>query len=116
MNTKSDCIFCKIVNGEIPSERVVENDTCIAIRDVNPQAPVHILVMPKEHVENVVEAADHPELTAALFRTVAEVAEKLDLKKDGFRIISNVGTFGCQSVKHLHIHVLGGKQLSEKMD
>ena len=108
-----NCIFCKIIAGEIPSTKEYEDDNYIAIRDVNPQAPIHILVMPKHHVANILEA--DPGLVAGAFRVVKKVAEKLGMTEDGLRVVSNVGTFGCQSVKHLHIHVLGGEQLTDKM-
>ncbi len=113
---ENDCVFCKIIAGEIPSEIVAENESCIAIRDINPQAPVHILVLPKRHIPNVLDAADDPDLCSALFRMVSIIADQFGLRKDGFRIVSNTGQHGCQSVKHLHIHILGGKQLSEKMN
>lgn len=111
----NDCIFCKIIAGEIPSERVYEDEYVIAIRDINPQAKCHVLVMPKCHVADLTDAASQPELVARVFVAAARVAEKLGLDKDGYRIISNKGENGCQSVKHLHVHVLGGKKLSEKM-
>jgi len=111
----NDCIFCKIIAGEIPSERVYEDEDVIAIRDINPQAKVHVLVMPKHHVADLTEAAAQPELLAKVFCAAAKVAEKMGLEKDGYRVISNKGENGCQSVKHLHVHVLGGEKLSEKM-
>ena len=109
-----DCIFCKIVAGEIPSTKVYENDQVLAFRDLNPQAPTHVLIVPKKHMANILECDG--ETAAALVAAVGKVVEIEGLKENGFRIISNCGKHGCQSVNHLHIHVLGGKQLSEHMD
>ena len=110
-----DCIFCKIIAGEIPSTRVYEDDRVIAIADVHPQAPIHVLVMPKKHVSDILEASGEGQMMEDLFAAVKKVASTLGMEEDGFRVVSNVGKFGCQSVKHLHIHVLGGTQLTEKM-
>jgi histidine triad (HIT) family protein len=110
-----NCIFCRIVEGDIPSDKVYEDEHFIAIRDVNPQAPIHILVIPKTHVANILEASGDERMMAGIFKAVNRVAEKLNMKVDGLRIVSNVGRFGCQSVPHLHIHVLGGAQLGDKM-
>ena len=111
-----DCLFCKIGRGEIPSTKVFESETVLAFRDINPQAPTHILVIPKRHIGSVdeVEAANR-EILGDILCAIPRIAAKEGLK-EGYRVISNVGTHGCQSVKHLHFHILGGKQLSEKMD
>ncbi len=110
-----DCIFCKIASGEIPSDKVYESENIIIIKDLNPQAKVHLLIIPKKHYENLEDAAKHdPELVGKMFNEFATVREKLGLD-DGYRFVSNKGKFGCQSVNHLHVHVLGGEQLSEKM-
>ena len=109
-----DCIFCKIIAGEIPSTKVYEDDKVMAFRDVNPQAPVHVLIVPKKHMANVLEC--DAETAAALTAAIAKVAELEGVVEDGFRVLSNCGRNGCQSVNHLHIHLLGGKQLSERMD
>ncbi len=109
-----DCIFCKIIKGEIPSKTVYEDEDCKAFCDVNPQAPVHVLVVPKKHVQSLAKAADDEKLLGKLMRTCALVAESLGLA-DGYRVVTNVGENGCQSVLHLHLHVLGGKKLSERM-
>ena len=85
-----------------------------AFRDINPQAPVHVLLVPKKHMRNILECDG--ETAAALTKAIGEVAKLEGVKEDGFRIVSNCGKHGCQSVEHLHIHLLGGKQLSEKMD
>lgn len=112
----SNCLFCKIIAGEIPSTKVYEDEKTYAFRDINPMAPTHVLVVPKQHVSGMsaVDEADDAVLAACLrsCRTVAQL-EKLD---NGFRVVSNCGPDACQSVSHLHFHVLGGKQLSEKMD
>ena len=105
----NDCIFCRIIAGEIPSERVYEDDKMIVIRDVAPAAPVHVLMIPKAHTENIITA--EPELLLYMFGKVKELAEKLVVKEKWFRIVANTGDDGGQTVKHLHIHLLGGKAL-----
>lgn len=110
-----DCLFCKIVAGEIPSTKVYEDDTVLAFRDISPQAPVHILVIPKTHIGSFAEIDEKNSCVVAhISEVIAKIAkqEKLD---NGFRVISNVGEDGAQSVKHLHFHIIGGKKLSEKM-
>ena len=109
-----DCLFCKIIRGEIPSARVFENDKAYAFRDINPQAPVHILIVPKKHVANVLEGSDAG-IMEDLMRASAEIARQEGLDKNGFRLITNCGRDGAQTVGHLHLHLLGGKQLSEVM-
>ena len=110
-----NCLFCKIIAGEIPSSRVYEDDQVYAFRDINPQAPVHILVVPRKHVSSL---ADIQEMNdgdlAACLRAVRHIAaeEKLD---QGYRLISNCGPDACQSVPHLHFHILGGRKMSEQM-
>ncbi len=110
-----NCVFCKIINGEIPSCRVYEDDKCIAIRDINPQAPVHVLVMPRAHVEDIAECvARDDNLAGQLLKAAVKVAGDQNLT-GGFRLVTNTGDDARQSVKHLHIHVLGGAELSDKM-
>lgn len=109
-----DCLFCKIIAGEIPCAKVYEDDKVFAFRDINPQAPVHVLLVPKKHMRNILECDG--ETAAALVKAIDAVAEAEGVKPDGFRIVSNCGKNACQSVEHLHIHLLGGKKLSEKMD
>jgi histidine triad (HIT) family protein len=105
-----DCLFCRIVAGEIPSTRVAEDDTVIAIRDIAPRAPTHILVMPREHVPS---AADLTNADAALlgraFAMAAEIARSEGIAEGGYRIVTNVGTWGGQTVDHLHFHLMGGR-------
>ncbi|MFI3325521.1 MAG: histidine triad nucleotide-binding protein [Clostridia bacterium] len=110
-----DCIFCKIVSGEIPSKKVYEDDDVLAFYDLEPQAPVHILVIPKMHITSADEASEETELVIGkCFTAVAKISKALDLCK-GYRLVTNVGEHGCQSVKHLHFHILGGKQLKGNM-
>ncbi len=109
-----DCIFCKIARGEIPSSKVYENDRVFAFRDIHPQAPVHVLVIPKEHVSNILEGVANG-MTADLMEAVAQVAKLEGIEESGFRVITNCGKDGAQSVQHLHFHVLGGRQLPEQM-
>ena len=106
-----DCIFCKIARHEIPSTVVYEDDTVIAFDDLNPQAPVHTLVVPKAHYENIVDNVPG-EVLAAMAHAVGEVAKAKGLT-DGFRVIANTGAVAGQTVMHLHMHVLGGKDLGE---
>lgn len=111
----SDCLFCKIAAGEIPSTKVYEDDKLLAFKDINPQAPVHILVIPKQHFDSV-DALD--EKSAPIVGDIMLVAKKIAAEqglKDGYRIITNIGENGGQTVKHLHFHILGGVKLSEKI-
>ena len=109
------CIFCKIVNGEIPSNKVYEDDKILAFRDINPQAPTHILVIPKEHIPSLNEVTEeNVGVVAHIFTMIPKIAASEGLKK-GYRLISNCGPDACQSVPHLHFHILGGGALTEKM-
>lgn len=111
-----DCIFCKIAAGEIPSTKVYEDDKVLAFKDINPLAPVHILVIPKTHIESTAEiTADNSAVVAHIFEVIAKIAKEQGIDKDGFRVVSNCGENGCQSVKHLHFHILGGKKLDVAM-
>jgi histidine triad (HIT) family protein len=110
------CIFCKIVNKEIPSQSVFENENVMAFRDLNPQAPVHILVIPKKHIASLNEITDENSSTVAeIFEVIKKIVEMEGISETGYRVLSNCGDDGCQSVKHLHFHVLGGKKLSETL-
>ncbi len=110
-----NCLFCKIIAGEIPSSKVYEDESCYAFLDINPQAPVHCLVVPKAHIGSVNEINDeNDDAVAHIFKTIPKIAESLGLS-NGYRVVSNIGDDGCQSVKHLHFHILGGKKLSENM-
>ena len=108
-----DCLFCKIIAGDIPCAKVYEDEKVLAFRDINPQAKTHVLIVPKKHMANILEADG--ETMAAILEGIKKVAEIEGVSADGFRIISNCGKNGCQSVGHLHIHLVGGEQLSEKM-
>ena len=110
-----NCLFCKILKGEIPSEKVYENDYVYAFRDINPQAPSHVLVIPRKHFGSLdkIDTADDRELAECL-RAVSHIAaaEKLT---GGYRVVSNCGPDACQSVHHLHFHILGGAQMADRM-
>ena len=107
----TDCLFCKIIAGEIPSQPVYDDEFVIAFRDIAPQAPVHILVVPKEHIESAADIKpENSNLAAKCFEAIAKIAKSEKMGK-GFRVISNAGTDGGQTVAHLHFHLLGGKPL-----
>lgn len=112
----NDCLFCKIIAGDIPSTKVYEDEYVYAFRDINPQAPTHVLVIPKAHVSGIadVDQMDDTSLAACL-RACRKVAQMEGLTEGGFRVVSNCGDHACQSVHHLHFHVLGGQQLTENM-
>ena len=110
-----DCLFCKIVKGDIPSTKVYEDELVFAFRDIAPQAPTHILVIPKAHIPSMDGIdAENSAVVAHIFSVIPKIASELGLA-DGYRVITNIGENGCQSVKHLHFHILGGKKLSENM-
>ena len=109
-----DCLFCKIVAGEIPSSKVYEDDQVFAFYDIDPQAPTHFLVIPKEHIASCGEVtAENAGVVAHIFEVIAKVTKELGVEE--FRVVSNCGASAGQSVHHLHFHVLGGKQLSLEM-
>jgi histidine triad (HIT) family protein len=110
----ADCLFCRIVAGEIPAKVVKRTEDAMAFRDVDPKAPIHVLVIPTRHVPAVRDAkgADGERLLGTLLRFSAEVASDLGLDGDGYRIVTNTGRHAGQSVDHLHLHVLGGRKLS----
>jgi histidine triad (HIT) family protein len=103
------CLFCKIINKEIPSNVILENDEFIAFHDINPKAPVHILAVPKVHVDSFNEVS--AQLMSDMTSFMQEVARELKIDKSGYRVITNVGDNGGQEVKHLHFHILGGAKL-----
>ena len=106
----SDCLFCKIVAGEIPAERVLEKDDVIAFRDINPQAPVHLLVIPKKHIATLDDLApEETELGGNLLRAASEAAAAAGLAEKGYRTVINCGRDAGQEVFHIHLHVLGGR-------
>ncbi|MCF6329985.1 MAG: histidine triad nucleotide-binding protein [Sulfurimonas sp.] len=103
------CLFCKIINKEIPSEVVLENENFLAFHDINPKAPVHVLAIPKIHVDSFNEV--DPELMSSMTKFIQELAKEMNIDKDGYRVITNVGNNGAQEVKHLHFHIVGGAKL-----
>ncbi len=113
----NDCIFCKIIAGDIPSQKVYEDDKVLAIRYINPQAPVHILFMPKRHMSSILAIDDdNAEYVTACMRAIAKVAADLGINEEnGMRIINNCGPDGAQSVMHLHFHLLAGTKLQERI-
>ena len=112
----SDCLFCKIAAGEIPSTKVYEDETTLAFRDIAPQAPVHVLVIPKKHVNGWYDAQSESDAALAhLMRVAAQVAKSEGIVESGFRVVSNCGDDAQQTVKHLHLHVLGGKKMEGQM-
>ncbi len=112
----SDCIFCKIANKEINSEFVYEDDEIIAFKDVNPQAPIHILVIPKKHIKSIIDLTDEDEmLVGKMYTAVRKIAKKLNIEESGFRLIVNCGKDAGQEVPHLHFHILAGKKLGTKI-
>ena len=111
----SDCLFCKIIAGTIPSTKVYEDELCYAFRDIAPQAPTHILVVPKAHIESVNGiTADNSAVVAHIFQVIPQIAKAEGLD-NGYRVVSNCGPDAGQTVFHLHFHILGGKALSLEM-
>ena len=110
-----DCLFCKIINGDIPSTKVYEDDNVLAFKDINPNAPVHVLVIPKTHI-NSVDCVDvnNIDVVSKVIAAIPTVAKECGLT-NGYRVITNVGEDGGQSVKHLHFHILGGEKLPVKL-
>lgn len=110
-----NCLFCKIINGEIPSTKVFENEWVYAFRDINPQAPVHVLVIPRKHIASLNETSCFTDRELAeCLRAIPVIAAQEGLT-GGYRVISNCGADACQSVHHLHFHLLGGVQMAERM-
>ena len=111
----SNCLFCKIIAGEIPSTKVYEDDQVYAFRDINPMAPVHVLIVPKTHIDSADGVnTENSTFVARIFEVIPKIAAEEGLT-NGYRVITNCGEDGCQSVKHLHFHLLGGKKLPETM-
>ncbi|MDF1876973.1 histidine triad nucleotide-binding protein [Sulfurimonas sp. SAG-AH-194-L11] len=103
------CLFCKIINKEIPSNIIAENDDFLAFHDINPKAPVHILAIPKKHVDSFIEVS--PETMAGMTSFIQNIAKTVKIDTTGYRVITNIGDNGGQEVKHLHFHILGGAKL-----
>ena len=111
----SDCLFCKIIAGEIPSTKVYEDDTILAFRDIAPQAPTHVLVVPKCHIEDTNGiTVENSTVIAHIFEVIPQIAQAEDLE-NGYRVVTNCGPDSGQTVPHLHFHILGGKQMELKM-
>ncbi len=107
-----DCIFCKIANGEIPSTKVYEDDTVVAFNDLEPQAPSHILVIPKEHISSAADiTAENSAIIAHIFEVIAKISADLGFK-DGFRVVNNCGDSAGQTVKHIHFHLMAGRDFT----
>lgn len=113
---KEDCVFCKIIKGEIPSSKVYEDEEILAFKDIAPAAPIHILVIPKKHIPSLAEMKDgEEEIISKIYKIINEIAEKQGFKEKGYRVIVNCGKDGGQEVGHLHFHLLAGTQLGEKI-
>ena len=111
-NPAADCVFCRIVEGELPATRVHEDDFVIAFRDLNPQAPAHVLVIPKQHIPSIADPeAENGEILARIFIAANKVARDLGIAQSGYRLVFNQGADAGQAVGHLHLHVLGGRKL-----
>lgn len=106
----NDCIFCEIVKGELPSDKLYEDNEIIAINDINPVAPVHVLIIPKVHYNSVLEIKDTA-IVGRMTKVAVDLAEKLGIESTGFRLAINTGKDAGQSVEHVHMHLLGGKEL-----
>lgn len=106
-----DCLFCKIINGEIPSEKVYEDDMIYAFRDIAPQAPEHVVIIPKLHISSANEiTVENSKYVAHIFETIPKIAKQLGIDEKGYRIVNNCGEYGGQTVMHLHFHLTGGRQ------
>ena len=112
---EQECIFCAIARGDIPSDRVYSDDHVVAFRDINPQAPAHLLVAPRRHVSSVDLLRDDEALLGRVMSVAVRVAQAEDLAESGYRLATNHGRDGAQTVPHLHVHVLGGRALSGRL-
>jgi histidine triad (HIT) family protein len=109
----SDCLFCRIVAGTVPAKKLYDDELVLAIEDINPQAPTHVLVMPREHIASAAELRETDgRLLGAMFGALADLADREGLPAHGYRIVTNIGKWGGQSVDHLHFHLLGGRRFS----
>lgn len=107
-----ECVFCKIVSGEIPCSKIYEDDSVLCFNDINPEAPCHVIIIPKKHIKSLNELdADDADLIGHIFMVAKEVSKKLNIEKDGYRIVNNCGINGGQSVNHMHFHLLGGRMM-----
>ena len=111
-----DCVFCKIVDGKIPSNKVFENDEILAFKDINPAAPIHILVIPKKHINSLADLSEEDkEYVWAIHKAMNKIAEEQGFKDDGYRVIINCGKNAGQEVMHLHYHLLSGAKFGDKI-
>ena len=109
----ADCIFCKIISGEIPSSKVYDDETVMAFNDVSPEAPVHVLIVPKAHISSANDITEeNAQVVSKIFLAAKKIAEDMNIAEDGYRIVNNCGENGGQSVKHLHFHLIGGRSLN----
>ena len=111
-----DCVFCKIIDGKIPSEKVYEDEDILAFKDINPAAPIHVLIIPKKHIENLMDVKpEDSELMIKVMQAIQKVAKIVGVEEKGFRLISNCGPDSGQEVMHLHFHLLAGKVMGPKI-
>ena len=111
-----DCVFCKIIKGEIPSEKVYEDEEILAFKDINPAAPIHILVIPKKHIATILDVKPEDNyLISRIYTVINQIAKDIGIEKEGFRVIVNCGKNAGQEVMHIHFHMLGGKKLGTKI-
>lgn len=111
-----DCIFCKILKGDVPSKKVYEDEFVYAFHDINPMAPVHVIVIPKEHIESANKIdGTNSKYVSRIFEAIPNIAKELCVAEDGYRVITNIGENGGQTVKHIHFHILGGAKLNDKL-
>lgn len=112
----NDCLFCKIIKGDIPSDKVYEDEEILAFKDINPAAPIHILVIPKKHISSLIDIEPEDEmLIGKIYSVINKIAEQQGVKENGYRVIVNCGEDGGQEVMHLHFHLLAGRKLGEKI-
>ena len=111
-----DCLFCKIIKGEVPSQKVYEDEEILAFKDIHPAAPIHILVIPKKHIDSLAQMqVEDEEMIGKIYHVINQIAEEQGFKGNGYRVIVNCGKDGGQEVMHLHFHLLAGKSLGEKI-
>ena len=111
-----DCLFCKIIRGEVPSKKVYEDDEIYAFEDINPAAPIHILFVPKKHIESIAKIEKEDEaLIGKIYTVINKIAEEKGVKDKGYRVVTNCGKDAGQTVKHLHFHLLAGTNMGEKL-
>lgn len=116
LNKSIECIFCKIIEGTLPSEKVFENDRIVAFRDIAPQAKVHVLIVPRKHVTDLLDVMpEDSRMFSDLFIAAQHIAGKLGISGSGFRTVFNSGDHACQTIYHLHLHLLGGEQMGGSM-